>query len=176
MTVPTTTPPTPKPAFKPTPDQLARESSRKRFNWLFVYIPAILLVLIVLGLVVTMIWAVLTTSPEDHLFGFVSGVADIVLITFVILPAMLLCTIGPALAGFMIYRANEKRQLTAEERRGKLQRLLWRFDQLVMTAQTQLRDSYLDQAARPLIKGHALAAALRNLSAQIRRFLTRTKG
>ncbi len=176
MTIPTTTTPDSQTPYEPSPSQLAREAALKRFNWMFVYVPVTILGLIVLGLVIFMIWAAVTNSPEDHLFSLLSGTADIILISCAILPAMLVCAIGPALAGLLIYRTNERRKLTPEERRSKLQVLLWRVDQLITKIQTRLRDSYLDQVVRPVIKGHALAAALRTIADNIRKLLGRNKG
>ncbi len=175
MTTPTTTTNT-KSVYQPNPSQLARENALKRFNRIFVFVPVTLLGLIVLGLVIFMIWAALTSSPEDHLFSLLSGTADIILITCVILPAMLLCTVGPALAGFLIYRTAERRKLPPEEKRSKLQTLLWRIDSLIEKIQARLHDSYLDKAARPIIKGHAITAALRNINNIILRMLGRRKG
>ncbi len=168
MTIPTIPSTSTKTAYEPTPNQLAREASRKRFNWIFVYIPTAVLGLIVLGMTIFMIWAALTSSPEDRIFSQLSGIADIILISCVILPAMLMCAIGPALAGLLIYRTTERRKLPPEERRSKLQNFLWRIDNLIEKIQVALRDSYLDKATRPLIKGHASVAALKALVNSIR--------
>lgn len=176
MTIPTTTPPGADSAYQPTPSQRARESSLRRFNLIFVYIPTAVLGLVVLGLIVFMIWVALTSSPEDQVISLFSGVANIFLISCVILPAMLLCALGPAMVGFLIYRANERRKLPPPEKQSKLQKFLWKIDSLVETIQHRLRNSYLDQAANPLIKGHAIVAALRTIVDNIRKLYSRLKG
>ncbi len=166
-------PPGTKPASNPTPEQLTRANALNRFNWMYLYVPVALLGLTVLVLVILMLYAVFTRSPEDPSYSLFSGLADLILIFYVILPSMLLCAIGPAAAGFLIYRANERRKLPPEARRSKLQTLFWRVDALISQAGTQLRDSYLDQAVRPLIRAYALTAALQSLVQFVRNLLRR---
>ncbi|MCA9936017.1 MAG: hypothetical protein H6662_10010 [Ardenticatenaceae bacterium] len=176
MTLPTPTIPEQKPAYEPTSSQLERESSLNRFNWMFVYIPVILAGLIVMGIVFWMIWAALTASQEDHVLSLLSGLADITLIFFVILPSMLLCAVGPALLALIASRTSKRMKLEPAQRRSKLQVLLWRLDKLVETVQTRLRDSYLDSAAKPVIKGHAISAALRATAVSLSKLFRSKKG
>ena len=89
---------------------------------------------------------------------------------------MLLCAVGPALLGFIVFRAGKRRKLEIEQRRSKLQVLLWRIDGLIDTIQGKLRDTYLDLAAKPVIKGHALAAALRATADFLSKLFRSTKG
>lgn len=175
MSLQPSTPPNTKPAYAPTPEQLTRANALNRFNWMYLYVPVTLLGLTVLTLTVLMLYTVFSRSPEDPSYSFFSGLADLILIFYVILPSMLLCAIGPAAAGFLIYRATERRKLPPAERRSKIQTLLWRVDSLINQIQARLRDSYLDQAVRPLIKAHALTAALQSLAQFIRNLLRRER-
>lgn len=171
MTTPTSATPAPKPAYKPTAEQLARAAKLRRFNRLAIYTPLILAAIVVIGLVVLMVWQVVVTSPEAHLYDFLSGVADLILIINIV-PMMLLCAIGPALFLLLANSANKRRQLAPELRRNKVQVLLWRVDRLLDTVQVKLRDIYLERVARPIVRGHAFGAAVRALATYLQRLVS----
>lgn len=163
-----------KPPYEPTLEQQARENALRRFNRLTVYLPLTLVALIVLALFVLMLVRVVTHSPESQAYHFLSGLADLILI-FTLMPMLLLCAVGPALFGFLLYRANQRRSLPPAERRGKLQTLFWRLDQMLDTVQAALRDRYLEKAARPLVTGHAYAAAVQAVWHYLRKTFNRSK-
>lgn len=163
-----------KPSFEPTPAQQARDVSLRRFNRLTIYLPlgaAGCAALVLLGI---MLWQVFATTPESQTYRFFSGLADLILILS-LFPLLLLCAIGPALFGYLVYAANTKRKLEPAQRRCKLQTALWRLDAVLGTAQSALRDRYLEQAARPLISGHAYLAALKAVVRHVRNALSHSK-
>lgn len=162
--------------YQPLTAQLQRAESLNRFNFWAVSVPVVLLLLLVVALMILMVWQALSSSPEEPIYSLLSGLADLILIFLVILPAMLLCAVGPAAAGFIIHRAVKRRQLKPEERRSKLQLLLWRIDRLLVKTYQRLRDSYLDRAARPIIKSYARWAYAKAVIEYIRQFFRRAKG
>lgn len=166
-----------KPSYEPTPDQLAREKALQRFNRLYVYTPMLLVGIATLALLIFMLWHIFTVKPENQegFYALLSGLADLILIFFNIIPMMLFCAVGPALFAYLVVRTNKRRKLPEHERRGKLQVILWRIDQVIAKIQLGLRDTYLEKAARPIIQGQALAAAIQALAQYIQRIFARPK-
>ena len=74
--------------FKPSDAQQEREAALKRFNRLYVLMPIILFCVISVLIIAAMIVAVLVMSVTDNvneeLISFISGLADITIITFTI--------------------------------------------------------------------------------------------
>jgi len=163
--------------YEPTPEQLEREQALHRFNRLFVYVPLILAGVVVLALVLWMLWRVFTVTSDNQakFYGSLSGLADLILIFFNIIPMMLLCAIGPALFGYLVRNAVKKNKLPLEERRGKLQPLLWRVDKAIAKIQSSLQDTQLQKVAKPVIQGHALAAAIQAMARSIQRIFVEPK-
>lgn len=171
MTI-TPTPSEPSTTYQPTPEQEERAAALRRFNRLFVYAPLGLVALIVLTLVVLMFWTRFAPDVDGRETAeFLSGLVDIIVI-FTLAPMLLLCAVGPALAGFLIYRANQRRQLPPPQRRSRLQTLLWRLERGLVKVQTKLRDEWLRQGAEPVIRGHAIMAYVKAVFNYIQRILT----
>lgn len=174
MRIPTPAAPDVPPANPPTPAQLEREAALRRFNRLYVYAPMILATLLVVGLLLYLLWQTLSQSPESPIYGLLSGLADLLLI-FALLPMMLLCAIGPAATVLLLRQMYRQTQLEPDLRRGRLQTLFWRLDRLLTQVQTQLRDSYLEKIASPVIRGHAFLAALNALGRFIQNWFRPSK-
>jgi hypothetical protein len=151
-----------RPTYKATPEQQVRERTLRRFNRLVVSVPLAILVVAVAALTGYLLWTVFTHSPESQAYRFLSGLADLILI-LTILPMLLVCAVGPALLGYMIYAGVNRRKLKPGQRRSKLQILFWRVDRFIDTVQARLSGRYLTGIARPLIAGHATVAAVRRL-------------
>ncbi len=167
----------PKPLHEPTTEQLDREKALHRFNRLYVYTPLAVAGLAVVALVALMFWRALTITPENQqeVYGLLSGLADLILIFFYIIPMILLCAIGPALFVYLLRNATKRRKLPAYEQRSKVQGVLWRVDQVVAKVQASLRDTHLQTIAGPIIQGHALAATIKAVAHYLQRIFVRAK-
>jgi predicted PurR-regulated permease PerM len=163
--------------YLPTPEQSERAGALRRFNWLAVYAPLIVAGLIVIVLVALLLWGALSpTMTRTDTRAFASGLADIVLI-LAMLPLLLLCLIGPLLAGGLGYLAYQRRQQALTPGTiwpNSLHTLLWRLDRLLDSVQSKLRMSYLPKVANPLISTHARAAYIREWGRQLKKLLNRS--
>lgn len=154
-------------AYEPTPAQLERVVALRRFNWLFVYTPVVLLFLAVLVILGLLLWG--SFSPNiSGTAEFVSAVADI-FVALTILPLFLLCAIVPiGTITFVVYRRTQPKK---PHGRGHV--LLWRLDTLVdrLLAKSQ---ELLPRVTGIVIEGHARAAYLSALVERLRRLVGRS--
>ena len=158
--------------YWPTPEQRQRAAALRRFNWLFVYTPIIVLSLAALILVILLLWGVL--SPDTAATrAFASGLADIIVI-LLSLPLLILCAVGPAgLIAMIVLAVRRRRDPQAASILERLHRLLWRLDNIV--ERVLLRTKELSpRIASPVINLHARTAYLRTLTNRLKRILTRS--
>ncbi|MEM7114467.1 MAG: hypothetical protein AAF614_18675 [Chloroflexota bacterium] len=165
-----------KTAQGPSVEQLARATQRKRFNWLFVYLPIILAVIGVVTLTVLMVVGVLSPMPEASQ-AFVSSLADLIII-LVTLPLALVCGAIPlGLVGFLIYRRQQQpaQPQTDDEmaKYGRLQKLFWKVEDLIVKSGNK-SDELLPKVAQPLIRGNAFFTYIETLLYHIKQFLARS--
>ncbi len=131
--------------FKPSDRQKEREAALKRFNRLYVLTPIIAISVISVLIIVLMVVAVLYMSINEEVnqefISFMSGLADITIITF-IFPMIILMISGPALLGAMINASSKRRKAgkPAFDQGGKLQVLFWRMDSLIERSQTKTNE------------------------------------
>lgn len=161
--------------FQATAEQLARAQARRRFNFWAVYLPLMVVSVGVLALVGLMIWGVLAPIPEETR-SFVSGMADL-LIILATLPLALLCGAVPlALGGYLVYRRRQKpaqTTTTAKPAYGRLQKLFWQLDSLVVTS-SRKSGELLPKVARPVVRANAMLAYLGTLFTHLKAFLMRS--
>lgn len=161
--------------FTPSAEQLARTQARRRFNFWAVYVPLIVVAIGVLVLVGLMVWGAL--APESAATrGFVSGLADL-LIILATLPLALVCGAVPlAIVGYMVYRRQQKPAQPAGKGQpvyGRLQKLFWQLDNVIVTSRRK-SDELLPKMAQPIIRGNAWLAYIETLLAHLKAFLTRS--
>lgn len=163
--------------YTPTTEQSTRADAMRRFNWLTVYTPIILAALIVLVLIALLFWGAFSPTMErTDTRAFVSGLADMILI-LALLPMLLLCSIGPILAGGLVYLTYQRRQQRMTPGTiwpNRLHTLLWRLERLIERVQLKLRTTYLPKIASPVISGHVQAAYIRGWWQQLKRILNRS--
>lgn len=135
-------------------EQAARDKALRRFNWLFVYMPVALLGLGMLALLVWLAWVSLPDAAEKRQAA-VSGVADIILILW-LCPTVLLCALGPGLGIFLLVRRRQSGSVV----RQRLQRLLWRLENLIATVRPKLL-ALEARLAQPVIAGHGWLSFVR---------------
>ena len=131
--------------FKPSDAQQEREAALKRFNRLYVLMPIILFCVISVLIIAAMIVAVLVMSVTDNvneeLISFISGLADITIITFTI-PMIILMISGPLLLMAMINNSRKRRKAgkPAFDQGGSFQVLLWKMDNLIQKSQNKTNE------------------------------------
>lgn len=158
--------------YRASAEQLQRAAALRRFNWLYVYTPVIVLSLVALTLVILLLWGVLSPNIEGT-NAFVSGLADVVIILFS-LPLMLLCAIGPAaLVGMIVLDVRRRRDPQAVPILDRLQRLLWRLDSLAGSVLLKTRE-LSHKAAELVIRAHTRIAYLKTLFNRIKRVFIRS--
>lgn len=162
--------------YIPTETQLTRAASLRRFNWLYVYAPVLLGGLVILALVVWMLVGIFTTEGAETA-AFLSGLADLILIFFM-MPMLLLCALGPAALGGILYYAYDRRRKQREANvpvlaGGPVQRLFWRLESLLDTVREKL-DAIYPRIAGPIIKMNSLLAYLGSWISQIKRHFNKS--
>lgn len=136
------------------PEQAARDKALRRFNWLFVYTPIALVSFGILALMIWLAWATLPTVAQTRQ-GAVSGVADIILILW-LCPTVLVCALFPGLGIFLLVR----RRRSGSRVRLRLQRLLWRAQNLMDTLRLRL-DALEARLAQPVIVAYGWVGFVR---------------
>jgi hypothetical protein len=153
-----------RPAYEPNEEQIARAAARRRFNWLYIYTPVLLLTAVILVVTGFMIWRVFVPTDAVNA-ALLSGLADVVLI-LALLPTILIWGAIVALPiGFYIYRYRQRREEPAEDevyihKYGRFRVLLWRVDHKLETVQQLLNERILPAITRPIIRLHALVTAV----------------
>lgn len=139
--------------FVPTAVQLQRAKALKRFNQLAIYLPLGLLTAAILGFLIYLLILAIWPPYEDTRL-LLSGVADIILILF-LLPVLLI--FGLLLAGVFggaIYWRQSRKQAgepSLQNKYGRFRLLLWKLDQKLSTLYRQI-DLVLPKLAEPVIK------------------------
>jgi hypothetical protein len=138
--------------FQPSAEQLEREHALKRFNRNFIYIPVIIAVTIVLILLVLMLVALFAPGPDGSLM-FLSGLADTILVLWMI-PMTVLCAIGPILyLAYLVNRRQRRAELPPNSpllKHSRAQMALWQA-QNISDRVDQKSDDITDRIARPII-------------------------
>jgi hypothetical protein len=166
--------PEPRVVFVPTAVQLERVNKLKRFNRWAIYVPLGVLTTAVLGLLVyLLILAIWPPFEDTHLF--LSGVADIILILFM-LPVVLifgLLLVG-ILGGGIYWRKSRKDNgdSSLQKKYGRLRLLLWKLDQKLSVIYQQA-DTLMPRLAGPVIRFNALTAYINTWLAQLMKQLNR---
>ena len=139
--------------FVPTAVQLARANELKRFNRWVVYVPLGVLATAVLGLLVYLLILAIWPPYEDTRL-FLSGIADIILILF-LLPFVLLfgLLVLGLLGGGLYWRQsrNKTGERSLQEKYGRLRLLLWKLDQKLSKVYRQA-DKVMPMLANPVIQ------------------------
>jgi hypothetical protein len=138
----------------------------RRFNWLYVYTPVIVVSLVALILVILLLWGALSPNIEGT-SAFVSGLADVIIILFS-LPLLALCAVGPgALVAMIVLTVRRRRDPQAAALLDRLHTLLWRLDNMVERVLVKTRELSA-RAAGVVIRVPARAAYLKTLFNRIK--------
>jgi hypothetical protein len=160
--------------FEPTAVQLERASALKRFNRWIIYLPLGLLTTAVLGLLIYLLILAIWPPYEDtHLF--LSGIADIILILFMLPVVLIFGLLLVGIFGGAIYwrqSRKEEGEPSLQRRYGRLRLLLWKGDQKLGALSRQI-DQLLPKVTDPVIRFNAFMAYLNawvsHLSKQFKR-------
>jgi len=149
-------PPEPPDPFTPTAVQMQRAQELKRFNRLVIYLPLGLLTAATVGLLIYLLIIAVWPPFEDTRL-FLSGVADIILILF-LMPVIL--TFGLVLAGViggaMYWRQSKKEEgePSLQNKYGRFRILLWKLDQKLSGVYRKI-DELMPKLANPVIRFNA---------------------
>ena len=158
--------------YRPTLEQRQRAAALRRFNWLFVYTPIIVLSLAALILIILLLWGVLSTDIVGT-SAFVSGLADVIVILFS-LPPLILCALGPAaLVAMIVLAVRRRRDPQAASILDRLHQLLWRLDNIVERVLVRTKE-LSPRVAEPVINLHARTAHLKTLFNRLKSVLIRS--
>lgn len=154
--------------FVPTAVQLERANALKRFNRWVVYLPLGLITAGALGLFIYLLVIAIWPPYEDTRL-FLSGIADIILILFM-LPVVAI--FGLLLAGIFgggIYwrqSGKENDSTTLQQKYGRLRLLLWKLDQKLSVLYRKA-DQLIPKVANPLIRFNVFVAHITTWLAQL---------
>ena len=139
--------------FVPTAVQLQRARDLKRFNRLAVYLPLGLLAAAALGFLVYLLILAIWPPYEDTRL-FLSGIADIILILFMLPVALIFGLLLVGIFGGVIYwrqSRKEEGEPSLQKKYGRFRILLWKIDQKLSGLYRQL-DQLMPKLANPIIK------------------------
>lgn len=166
--------PEPQTVFVPTAVQLERVNKLKRYNRWAVYLPLGLITTAVLGLLVYLLIIAIWPPFEDtHLF--LSGIADIILILFMLPVVLIFGLLLVGIFGGGIYWRQSRKENddgSLQKKYGRLRLLLWKLDQKLSRVYQQI-DKIMPQLANPVIRFNALTAYITTWLAQLTKQLSR---
>jgi hypothetical protein len=154
--------------FTPTAVQLERANALKRFNRWVIYVPLGLLATAVLGLLIyLLILAIWPPYADTRLF--LSGIADIVLILFMLPVVLIFGLLLAGIFGGLFYwqqSRKEEGEPSLQRRYGRLRLLLWKGDQKLGILFRHI-DQLLPKVADPVIRFNAFMAYLNTWMSQL---------
>ncbi|GJM39948.1 MAG: hypothetical protein DHS20C20_02300 [Ardenticatenaceae bacterium] len=139
--------------FEPTAVQLQRAQDLKRFNRLAIYLPLGLLAAAAVGLLIYLLIVAIWPPFEDTRL-FLSGVADIILILFLLPLLLIFGLVVAGLIGGGIYWQQSKKEdgePSLQKKYGRFRLLLWKLDQRLSGVYQQL-DQLMPKLAQPIIR------------------------
>lgn len=145
--------------FVPTAVQLERTRSLQRFNLWAVYVPLGVVVTAVLALLVYLLIIAIWPPYEDTRL-FLSGIADIILILFMLPVVLVFGLVVAGLIGGGIYWRKSRKESDApalQKQYGRLRLLLWKVDQKLSSVYRQI-DQIMPKVAGPVIRYNAFQA------------------
>ncbi|MCB8926466.1 MAG: hypothetical protein H6652_12665 [Ardenticatenaceae bacterium] len=154
--------------FVPTAVQLERAEALTRFNRWAIYVPLGVLATAVVGFLIYLLILAVWPPYEDTRL-FLSGVADIILILFM-LPVVLL--FGLLLAGIFggaFYWRQSKKETgepSLQNKYGRLRLLLWKLDQKLSTVYRKV-DQVMPKIAQPVMRLNATLAYISSWLGQL---------
>ena len=154
--------------FVPTAVQLERAEALTRFNRWTIYVPLGVLATAVVGFLIYLLILAVWPPYEDTRL-FLSGVADIILIFFM-LPVVLL--FGLLLAGIFggaFYWRQSKKETgepSLQNKYGRLRLLLWKLDQKLSTVYRKV-DQLMPKIAQPVMRLNATLAYISSWLGQL---------
>jgi hypothetical protein len=159
-------------AFVPTAVQLERTHALERFNRLAIYVPLGLLVTAVLGFLIFLLVIAIWPPYEDTRL-FLSGIADIILILFMLPVALILGLLLAGIFGGLIYQQQSRKKNGApalQQRYGRLRLLLWKLDQK-LSAVYRKADQFMPRLANLVIRFNTLTAYITTWLGQLTKLL-----
>ena len=154
--------------FVPTAVQLERAEALTRFNRWTIYVPLGVLATAVVGFLIYLLILAVWPPYEDTRL-FLSGVADIILILFM-LPVVLL--FGLLLAGIFggaFYWRQSKKETgepSLQNKYGRLRLLLWKLDKKLSTVYRKV-DQLMPKIAQPVMRLNATLAYISSWLGQL---------
>ena len=146
-------------SYSPTAEQLERERELKRFNRLYIYVPIGIAAAIGIFLLVLMLIGIFAPGLVGA-EGFLSGLADTILVLWM-MPMMVLCAIVPiAYVGYLINRRQRRGMLPPDSpllRHSRTQMALWQAQNIADRVEEKTEE-VSDQAAQPFINVTGFAA------------------
>ncbi|HET6447221.1 MAG TPA: hypothetical protein VFI27_21890 [candidate division Zixibacteria bacterium] len=152
--------------FQPTPEQLHRAESIRRFNRRFIYYPLAIIAIVAFSIVLTMVLYVVFANSTEYLVTL-SAIADSVVILTVTI-SIILTTLVLGTIGAVYFQA--RKQGIAPIR--QIQRFFWRLDMLTIKIQQSVA-GFVPRLANPLIYLHSRFAYLKTLFIRMRRLFSR---
>lgn len=155
--------------FTPTAVQLERANRLKRFNRWVIYLPLGLLATAVFGLFITLLIFAIWPPYEDTRL-FLSGMADIFLIIFILPLILIFGLLLVGIIGGAIYwrrSRNEDGEPSLQQKYGRLRLLLWKIDQQYLSKASQQIDKLMPALAQPIIRFNAFIAYITAWLAQL---------
>lgn len=165
---PASWPPEPDDPFVPTAVQLERANALKRFNRLVLYLPLGLLATAVFGLLIYLLVIAIWPPYEDTRL-FLSGIADIILILFMLPVVLIFGLLLAGIFGGLVYQRQSRKENgtpTLQQKYGRFRLLLWKLDQK-LSAVYRKADQLMPKVANPVIRFNAFTAYISSWLGQI---------
>ncbi|MCP4357258.1 MAG: hypothetical protein GY796_04480 [Chloroflexi bacterium] len=139
--------------YVPDDDQLSRYAATQRFTRLYIYLPLGVLTAVVLIFVIYLLYLAIF-PPDETTRIFLSGLADFILVIWLIPTVALFGLVMTAVIGGTIYYKyimdESERPIAPGPPHGRIRTLLWRLDTLLIRLRPKLEKS-TGIIARPVI-------------------------
>jgi heme/copper-type cytochrome/quinol oxidase subunit 2 len=156
---------TSEPSYTPNEAQTERAEARRRFNRLYIYTPIFLLTAVILVLTGFMVWSIFAPTAAANA-SRLSGLADLILI-MVLLPSIIIwgVIVGLPIAYYVNRYQEQRTEPTPDQiyvrQYGRFRLILWQIDHKVEQLSQLIQERILPAIAQPIIRAHALGAALK---------------
>lgn len=162
--------------FQPSDEQLARMAATQRFIRLYVYLPMGVITAVVVFITLYLLYLAFF-PPTPDIYIFLSGLADFVLVMFLI-PVVtifgLLLTAG--IGGYIYYwygMDETERPIPPAPAHGRIRTLLWQVDSLIVRFRPKLLEAET-RITRPVIRFHVWLAFVSAWVNSVQRWVRRT--
>lgn len=162
-------------AYQPRAEQILRAKATRRFTRLYVYLPLGFLAAVILIFSLYLLYIAIFPPNADTRI-FLSGLADFILIVWLIPTTLIFgLVMTAAIGGYLYYKYgmdDEQKPLPPAPPYGRLRTFLWRSEAVLIQLIPKLVEAE-NKVARPVIQLNAIIAYIESWLINIKNFILR---